>query len=91
MPYSTEHKTETRERKLASAARIFNRSGFTKATIGEIMTGAGPMAGFNRHLKSKDELYSEVIAQFLCRPSEPWQQKPAERCAPGPTVCLLCG
>ncbi len=24
-----------------------------------------------------------MISQFLYRPPEPWQQKPAERCAPG--------
>jgi TetR/AcrR family transcriptional repressor of nem operon len=84
MPYSSEHKAETRQKILASAARLFNRSGFVEVTIGEIMTGAGlTHGGFYRHLNSKDELYCEVIAQFLCRPPEPWQRKPAQRCAPG--------
>jgi TetR/AcrR family transcriptional repressor of nem operon len=63
---------------------LFNRKGFSEVTISEIMTSAGlTHGGFYRHFKSKDELYSEVISQFLCRPPEPWQQKPAERCAPG--------
>jgi TetR/AcrR family transcriptional repressor of nem operon len=84
MPYSSQHKAETRQKILTSAARLFNRSGFAEVTIGEIMAAAGlTHGGFYRHFKSKDELYSEVIAQFLWRPSEPWQQKPAERCAPG--------
>jgi TetR/AcrR family transcriptional repressor of nem operon len=69
---------------VAGAARLFNRKGFSEVTISEIMTSAGLMhGGFYRHFKSKDELYSEVISQFLYRPQEPWQQKPAERCAPG--------
>jgi TetR/AcrR family transcriptional repressor of nem operon len=84
MPYSPKHKDETRQRILASAARLFNRRGFSEVTIGEIMTAAGlTHGGFYRHFKSKDELYSEVIAQYLCRPPEPWQQTPAGRCAPG--------
>jgi TetR/AcrR family transcriptional repressor of nem operon len=84
MPYSAEHKESTRQRIVSSAARLFNRKGFSEVTISEIMTAAGLTdGGFYRHFKSKDELYSEVITQFLHRPPEPWQQKPAERCAPG--------
>lgn len=84
MPYSAEHKQETRQKILKAAARLFNRKGFAEVTIGEIMRAAGlTHGGFYRHFKSKDELYSEVITQFLCRPPEPWQTKPAERCAPG--------
>jgi TetR/AcrR family transcriptional repressor of nem operon len=84
MPYSAEHKEGTRQRIVTSAARLFNRKGFAEVTISEIMTAAGlTHGGFYRHFRSKDELYSEVISQFLCRPAEPWQQKPAERCVPG--------
>ncbi len=84
MPYSAEHKESTRQRIVTSAARLFNRKGFSEVTISEIMTAAGlTHGGFYRHFKSKDELYSEVIGQFLRRPPEPWQKKPAERCAPG--------
>ena len=84
MLYSAEHKEGTRQRIVTSAARLFNRKGFAEVTISEIMTAAGlTHGGFYRHFKSKDELYSEVISQFLCRPAAPWQQKPAERCAPG--------
>ena len=89
MPYSIEHKQETRQRILRSAARLFSRKGFAEVTIGEIMTGAGlTHGGFYRYFGSKDELYSEVISQFLCRPPEPWQTKPAERCAPGQPYAL---
>jgi TetR/AcrR family transcriptional repressor of nem operon len=63
---------------------LFNRKGFAEVTIGEVMAGAGlTHGGFYRHFKSKDELYSQVIAHFLTRAPEPWQEKPAERCRPG--------
>jgi AcrR family transcriptional regulator len=89
MPYSPEHKEDTRQRILKNAARLFNRKGFAEVTIGEIMTAAGlTHGGFYRHFKSKDELYAEVVAQFLSRPPEPWQTKPAERCAPGQPYAL---
>jgi TetR/AcrR family transcriptional regulator, transcriptional repressor for nem operon len=89
MPYTSEHKQDTRQRILKSAARLFNRKGFAEVTIGEIMPGAGlTHGGFYRHFGSKDELYSEVISQFLCRAPEPWQTAPAERCAPGQPYAL---
>jgi TetR/AcrR family transcriptional regulator, transcriptional repressor for nem operon len=82
MPYSPDHKEDTRLSILKSAARLFNRKGFSEVTIDEIMTSAGlTHGGFYRHFKSKDELYAEAVRQFLCRPPEPWQRKPAERCA----------
>jgi TetR/AcrR family transcriptional regulator, transcriptional repressor for nem operon len=84
MPYSPEHKHDTRQRIVGSAARLFNRKGFSEVTIGEIMASAGlTHGGFYRHFKSKDELYAEAVRQFLSRPAEPWQEKPKERCAPG--------
>jgi AcrR family transcriptional regulator len=86
MPYSAEHKRGTRQKILTSAARLFNRKGFFEVTIGEIMTAAGlTHGGFYRHFKSKDELYSEVIAQFcagrrsLGRPS---RRRDARRASP---------
>jgi TetR/AcrR family transcriptional repressor of nem operon len=84
MPYSPQHKRDTRQKILRAAARLFNRKGFSEVTIGEIMTSAGlTHGGFYRHFKSKDELYAEAVRQFLSRPPEPWQEKPKERCAPG--------
>jgi DNA-binding transcriptional regulator YbjK len=63
MPYSAEHKESTRQRIITSAARLFNRKGFSEVTISEIMTAAGlTHGGFYRHFKSKDELYSEVMS-----------------------------
>jgi AcrR family transcriptional regulator len=84
MPYSPHHKQDTRQKILKSAARLFNRKGFSEVTIGEIMASAGlTHGGFYRHFKSKDQLYAEAVRQFLSRAPEPWQEKPKERCAPG--------
>ena len=79
MPYSPDHKQHTRRRILKSAARLFNRKGFSEATIGEIMMTAGlTHGGFYRHFSSKDKLYAEAVKHFLCKDApEPWQRAPA--------------
>jgi TetR/AcrR family transcriptional repressor of nem operon len=76
MPYSPDHKEHTRNRILRNAARLFNRKGFSEATIGEIMTAAGlTHGGFYRHFSSKDKLYAEAVRHFLCKDApEPWQR-----------------
>jgi TetR/AcrR family transcriptional regulator, transcriptional repressor for nem operon len=91
MPYAPAHKQETRQRILRTARRLFNRKGFAEVTIDEIMTGAGlTRGGFYRHFKTKDELYSEAMAQFLCRnPPEEWQRKHVNPCAEGPALARM--
>src|SRR5262245_26937823 len=80
MPYSPNHKQDTRRRILRSAARLFNRRGFSEATIDEIMIAAGlTHGGFYRHFSSKDKLYAEAVRYFLCKDApEPWQRAPAD-------------
>ncbi len=75
MPYSSEHKKETRERILRSARHLFNRKGFVAVTLDEVMTESGlPHGGFYYHFKSKEELYTEAIMQFARNdPPEHWQ------------------
>jgi len=41
MPYSREHKTQSRERILNSALRMFSEGGFEQVTIDKVMTNAG--------------------------------------------------
>src|ERR1700730_8370773 len=79
MPYSPEHKQDTRERILESARRLFNSKGFSEVSIGEIMTHAGlTHGGFYRHFSGKDEVYAEAVRQFLCKKTpDPWQAKQA--------------
>jgi TetR/AcrR family transcriptional regulator, transcriptional repressor for nem operon len=77
MPYSAEHKRDTRQRILESARRLFNRKGFLDVSIDEVMENAGlTHGGFYRHFASKDELYAAAVAWFLCQEaSKPWQRR----------------
>ena len=87
MPYSPEHKRETRERIVKSARRLFNSKGFAEVTIDEIMAQAGlTRGGFYKHFNTKEELYADAVRQFLCmEPPERWQKKHVDPCAQGPT------
>jgi AcrR family transcriptional regulator len=65
MSYAPYHKQPTRKKIVRSAARLFNRRGFTEVTIGEIMTLAGfTHGGFYRHFNSKEELYAETVRHY---------------------------
>jgi len=90
MPYSAEHKRETRERILESARRLFNRKGFADVSIGEVMDNAGlTHGGFYRHFRDKDALYAEAVRWFLCEAApKPWQgrQRKAVRKSRGERV-----
>jgi len=82
MPYSPEHKSETRQRILESARRLFNKKGYAEVSIDEVMENAGlTHGGFYRHFHDKAELYAEAVRWFLCPEApKPWQRK---SCAPG--------
>jgi AcrR family transcriptional regulator len=77
MPYSPEHKRDTREKILESARRLFNRKGYSGVSIEEIMSEAGlTHGGFYRHFGGKDELYAAAVRQFLCRKTPAaWQRR----------------
>jgi TetR/AcrR family transcriptional repressor of nem operon len=79
MPYAPDHKQQTRNRVVRSAARLFNKRGFAEVTIGEIMMAAGlTHGGFYRHFSSKEELYAESVRHFLRQEvRERWQKSPA--------------
>jgi len=70
MPYSAEHKSQTRARIVECARRLFNRFGFEQVTIDQIMADAGlTRGGFYNHFASKDELYAAAVASFAsCNP-----------------------
>jgi TetR/AcrR family transcriptional regulator, transcriptional repressor for nem operon len=78
MPYTPEHKHETRQKILESARRLFNKNGFSEVSIDEVMENAGlTRGGFYRHFANKDELYAEAVRRFLCTDApKPWQGKP---------------
>src|SRR5215207_4965892 len=80
MPYSPEHKRDTREKILESARRLFNRNGYSGVSIEEIMSDAGlTHGGFYRHFTGKDELYAAAVRQFLCKKRPAAWQKRRER------------
>ena len=62
MPYSSEHKQQSRENILQSAVKLFTRQGFEKTSIDEIMADAELTRGaFYAHFKSKSELYQQAL------------------------------
>jgi AcrR family transcriptional regulator len=77
MPYTAEHKQETRTRIIKSARRLFNRNGFAEVTIGDIMSEAGlTHGGFYKHFAAKEDLYQVAVLEFIRSDTpEPWQQK----------------
>lgn len=91
MPYSAEHKQETRTRIIKSARRLFNRSGFANVSIGDIMSDAGlTHGGFYKHFSAKDDLYEVAVLQFICadRP-EPWQMRHIDPSARGAALAQM--
>ena len=85
MPYSPDHKRDTRQRILDSARRLFNKRGFSEVSIEEVMANAGlTHGGFYRHFEGKDELYATAIQHFLCgQEPEPWQKPQPNSCPEG--------
>lgn len=91
MPYTAEHKQETRTRIIQSARRLFNRNGFSEVSIDEIMEDAGlTRGGFYKHFSAKEDLYQAAVLQFICadRP-EPWQARYIDPSAKGRALARM--
>jgi TetR/AcrR family transcriptional regulator, transcriptional repressor for nem operon len=66
MPSQPHHREQVRQRIIQSALHLFNRHGFTAASIDDIMAGAGmTRGGFYSYFQSKSELYAEAISCFV--------------------------
>ncbi len=64
MPWPKERKSESREKILESAARLFTAYGYDRVSIGDVMKDAGKThGGFYSHFTSKNQLYAEAIQQ----------------------------
>ena len=62
MPYSPEHKQNSREHILRGAMSLFSRKGFANVSIDELMAEAGMTRGaFYAHFESKSVLYAEAV------------------------------
>jgi AcrR family transcriptional regulator len=71
MPYSPEHKAETRRRIVINARRLFNKRGFAEVSIDEIMSAAGlTRGGFYNHFATKDELFAEALLDMVNNPPD---------------------
>ena len=69
MPYPKGHRRRTKKRIVDSARRLFNRHGFEKVTVNQIMAGAGlTHGGFYSYFNCKDDLYSQVLSCFFTDP-----------------------
>jgi AcrR family transcriptional regulator len=91
MPYTAEHKQQTRTRIIESARRLFNRNGFEAVTIGEIMNDAGlTHGGFYKHFAAKEDLYQAAVLQFICGDApERWQAKHIDPGAKGEALARM--
>lgn len=61
MPWSSEHKKETKQRIVEAAAAALRKGGLADTSVADIMQRAGlTHGGFYAHFKSKDDLVSEA-------------------------------
>ena len=68
---SQTHREQVRQKIIQSALQLFNRHGFTAASIDDIMAGAGmTRGGFYSYFQSKSELYAEAISCFVTEKQE---------------------
>ena len=62
MPYSAQHKLESRRRILASAYKLFSAKGYDNVSIDEVMANANmTRGGFYAHFQNKSKLYQEAL------------------------------
>ncbi len=74
MPYSAEHKQQTRAKIVESARILFNRHGFRDVTIDMVMENAGlTRGGFYNHFKTKEQLHHAAVSSFLHGRGAEWR------------------
>lgn len=70
MPYPAGHSEKVKKKIVGSARRLFNRHGFDKVSIDQIMAGAGlTRGGFYSYFETKSDLYAEVLGCFFTDPN----------------------
>jgi TetR/AcrR family transcriptional repressor of nem operon len=69
MPYPVGHRAEVKGKIIQSARRLFNRHGFDKVSIQQIMSGAGlTHGGFYSYFRSKSDLCTKALRCFFTDP-----------------------
>lgn len=76
MPYSAEHKKQTRDRIVQCARELFNHRGFSEVSIDDVMRHAGSTrGGFYNHFRNKEDLFIEAIAVYAeTNPTDRWEE-----------------
>lgn len=75
MPYSSEHKQQTRLRIIEAARILFNRHGYQNVTIDMVMDDAGlTRGGFYNHFKNKEDLFNAAVMSFLMGRGAQWRE-----------------
>lgn len=76
MPYPKDHKERTRRRIVEAARILFNRHGYGRVSIDQIMAEANlTRGGFYAHFRSKEELFAEATASFLHGRGAQWHEE----------------
>lgn len=76
MPYPRDHKEKTRQRIVEAARVMFNRHGYDRVSIDEIMAEARlTRGGFYAHFRSKEELFAEATISFLGGRGAEWRRE----------------
>lgn len=90
MPYGAQHKSASRARIVEAARILFNRHGFDRVTIDQIMAEAGlTRGGFYNHFRNKEELYAEAVASFLMGRGAIWRAEAGvEGQSPAPQIAV---
>ncbi len=91
MPYTPEHKQQTRTRIVQAARKLFNLRGFEAVSIDEVMSEAGlTRGGFYKHFSAKDELYQEAVLEFICQEvPDAWQRQHVDPRRSGPALARM--
>lgn len=89
MPYTPQHKQQSRERILDSASRLFSRRGYDAVSIDDLMREAGLTRGaFYNHFSDKTDVYTEAIIHATVK-SPIAQQKASATSDPVSLASLL--
>src|SRR6202789_1543952 len=74
MPYPAGHRTLVKKKIVSSQRGFFNRHGFEKVSLDQIMAQAGlTRGGFYSYFDSKSDLYAEVLGCFFTDPD--WKSR----------------
>lgn len=76
MPYPKDHKRKTRQRIVEAARILFNRHGYDRVSIDQIMAQANlTRGGYYAHFSNKEELFAEATASFLSGRGAEWRRE----------------